>query len=112
MSRFHENLKALREVRGVTQETLGQKIGVAKSTVSMYESGSREPSFEILEAIADYFNVSLAALMGDVDIAPGLTAEEAGLLADYRALGEEGKRYLRQTVRLARLASAGDWLKK
>ena len=106
MSRFHENLRALRESRGLTQESLGNRLGVAKSTVSMYESGNREPSFEMVESIADFFNVPLSTLM---DSAP--PSDELGLLADYRALPPAGKRYLRQSARLARCLDPVDWEK-
>ena len=39
-------------------------MGVSTSTVSMYEVGSRKPSFEILEQLADFFNVDTDYLMG------------------------------------------------
>ncbi|HIS02174.1 MAG TPA: helix-turn-helix transcriptional regulator [Candidatus Excrementavichristensenella intestinipullorum] len=111
MSRFHENLRALRESRGLTQESLGNRLGVAKSTVSMYESGNREPSFEMVESIADFFNVPLSTLMDSAPAAPGLSSDELGLLADYRALPPAGKRYLRQSARLARCLDPVDWEK-
>ena len=46
----------------MSQEELGNKLGLAKSTISMYENGTREPSLEILEAIADTFNVDMNTL--------------------------------------------------
>lgn len=51
-------------MRGLSQTQLAKKIGVAKSTISMYESGKREPAFEILEAIADVLNASFYDLIG------------------------------------------------
>ncbi|MEF9974907.1 MAG: helix-turn-helix transcriptional regulator [Clostridia bacterium] len=103
MSDFHQNLKALREARGITQEALADQIGVAKSTISMYEKGNREPNFETLEALADYFNVNLALLLGDcAQTRPaGLSEDEALLILNYRALSMAGKRYIKQTMALA-----------
>ena len=60
---FSKKLKSLRQERHCTQETLANALGVAKSTISMYESGKREPDFETLEAIADYFNVNMSSLV-------------------------------------------------
>lgn len=68
MSKFGGNLKALRTNNGVTQIELAEVLGISKSAVSMYENSQREPSFEILEAIADFFNVPLATLVSsDLD---------------------------------------------
>ena len=43
---------------------MAQKLGIAKSTISMYENGNREPDFETLEKIADFFNVDTDYLLG------------------------------------------------
>lgn len=59
---FSNVLRSLRTNAGMSQEELGNKLGLAKSTISMYESGTREPSLEILEAIADTFNVDMNTL--------------------------------------------------
>ena len=64
MSGFSDNLRALRKERGLSQATLAAALGLAKSTISMYENGQRQPEFEVEEAIADYFNVNLDYLRG------------------------------------------------
>lgn len=64
MAKFYEVLKYLRTSRNVTQAELAKVIGVSASTIGMYETGEREPNFEIEEKIADYFNVSLDILRG------------------------------------------------
>ncbi len=43
---------------------LGEAMNLGESTISQYESGNREPSFDILIRIADYFNVSIDYLLG------------------------------------------------
>ena len=55
MASFKEMLKYLRMRENLSQSELADKLGVAKSTISMYEVGKREPDFETLEAIADFF---------------------------------------------------------
>jgi transcriptional regulator with XRE-family HTH domain len=82
MSKFSENIKALRKQRHITQVQLAEKIGVSRSTISMYEMGEREPDFETLEALADVFNVDMAYLIGtDTKKAPDTEAE--GELLEY-----------------------------
>lgn len=64
---FNERLKELRERRGLSQVALADKLGVSKSAVSMYERGERNPDFETLEIIADFFNVDMNYLLGKDD---------------------------------------------
>lgn len=64
MGTFKDMLKYLRNRDKLSQFELAEKLGVAKSTISMYEVGKREPDFETLEAIADLFNVDMNFLLG------------------------------------------------
>ena len=61
---FSNRLTELRKSRGISQKELANYIDVSPSLVGMYEQGRRKPSFEILEAIADYFNVNIDTLYG------------------------------------------------
>lgn len=103
MSRFPDQLRALRESRGMTQEKLSEALGVAKSTVSMYETGSREANFEMLEAIADHFNVNMSDLLGE-PVIYSLNQEELSLLDRYRSLDDEGRRYVCMSLQMAQAA--------
>lgn len=64
MAKFASIIKNLRLERGITQEQLASLLKISRSTIGMYETGSREPDFETLEAIADIFNVDMDYLMG------------------------------------------------
>lgn len=64
MSYLGENIKKLRISHGLTQAQLGEKIGVAESTVSLYEAGKREPDIETIKQIANFFGVSTDDLLG------------------------------------------------
>lgn len=68
---FSENLKLLREARNITQQQLADKLEVSRSTIGMYENGSREPDFEMLEIIADFFNVDMGRLIGNLSPTKG-----------------------------------------
>ena len=61
---FNENLKEARLKSGFSQKDVAENIGVAKSTYSLYESGSREPNVNTIKKIASYLNVSADELLG------------------------------------------------
>lgn len=67
---FPNKLKSLRALRGWSQEELAKKIGSSRSAIGNYEQGTREPSFEDLEAIADAFNCSIAWLIEEDHVGP------------------------------------------
>ena len=64
MPDFSTVFKNLRKDNNLTQAELAKKLGVAPSTVGMYERGQREPDFETLEKIANYFSVNMNTLLG------------------------------------------------
>lgn len=64
---FKDVLKKLRKNKGISQVELATKLGFSKSLIGLYETGERKPSFEALEAIADFFNISIDYLMGKED---------------------------------------------
>lgn len=59
------NLKQLRHERGYSQQKLAQKLNVSRSTVAMWETGSSEPSLQMIQRIADVLSVSVAELFGE-----------------------------------------------
>lgn len=68
MAKFSDRLRQLRTEGGLSQSELSKQLGcVSKSSVNMYERGEREPNFETLEAIADFFNVDMDYLLGKTD---------------------------------------------
>lgn len=61
-------IKRLRDKKKWTQQDLADKIGVSYTTVSLYESDARKPSFKALSRIAEAFDVTLAFFLnGDFD---------------------------------------------
>lgn len=57
-------IRELRKEKKLTMKKLGQYIGVAESTISLYENNKREPDNETLKKFADFFNVSTDYLLG------------------------------------------------
>lgn len=82
---FSKVLKGLRKKCGLTQQELADELKLAKSTISMYENGKREPDFETEELIADYFNVDINTLRGIKDKEAAIFSEhEKKVIFAYR----------------------------
>lgn len=67
MVNMGEKLKQLRVEKKLTQKQIADRIGVAISAISSYESGSRYPSYSILISLAHIFHVSTDYLLGITD---------------------------------------------
>ena len=63
-NRFAEKLKALRTDAKLNQVALAQLLGVTQVTVSLYESGRREPNLDDLMNICERLNTSPNELLG------------------------------------------------
>ena len=64
---FSARLSTLRKESGLSQKALGEILGVSDAAITFLEKAKRSPSFEILCALADYFDVSLDYLVGKSD---------------------------------------------
>ena len=64
MFSFHDHLKSVRKLHGVTQKQVANSLEITETLYQKYEHGKVKPSFDNLIAIADYFNVSLDYLVG------------------------------------------------
>lgn len=131
MATFKDMLKYLRRRENLSQLELAEKLGVSKSTISMYEVGKREPDFETLEMIADFFNVDMNFLLGkydsendmakltvrdERDIAKSLEetlsqleSDQEGLLFSGEALDDETRELLKisleNSIRMAKITA-------
>ena len=67
MADIGDRIKELRLANHMTQDELAKKLDVTRSAIGMYEQGVRRPDFAHMDALADFFNVSLDYLMGKTD---------------------------------------------
>ena len=67
MGNTGHRIKHLRKQRDWTQSDLAKRLGVTRNAISMYESDTRHPPANVIEAIADIFNVSTDYLLGRTD---------------------------------------------
>jgi transcriptional regulator with XRE-family HTH domain len=57
-------LKKLRKQSGLSQKELADILEVSQQAISFYESDTKDPNNDVLQKIADYFNVSTDYLLG------------------------------------------------
>lgn len=63
MNDLANKIKALRDLKGWSQEDLAERLGISRSAVGNYEQGTREPDYETLENLADTFNCTMSYLL-------------------------------------------------
>lgn len=57
-------MREIRKSRQMTMKELGKAVGVAESTISLYETGKHDPDLLTVGRIADVLDVSVDALLG------------------------------------------------
>ncbi len=110
-----KRITSLRKNAGYTQEELAKKLNITRSALSQYELGSRNPDYDLLIKIADFFEVSTDYLLRGVDpkVQDKIFEDEAKRLLDSPAVsitpldGEE----ITDDMRLIVLESLIDQLK-
>lgn len=61
---LNQNIKRIRKERGLNQEQLAEAMGVSAASVSKWETGQSAPELSALMELADFFGVSVDALLG------------------------------------------------
>ena len=103
---FAERLKELRKIKGLYQGDIARILGVTRQAVSQYERGEREPSYEMLEKLADYFNVDMNYLLGKEEHSTYFIDPEIAEIADFlhkhpehKTLFEASKKLTKEDIR-------------
>ena len=119
---MRNRIRELRKAKGITMKQLGAVLGLAESTISQYETGKRDPDFDTISKIADYFGVSLEYLLnldsdnekpsiqavdlfegiGGKDPLGNLSKVDLSFYSDYAALSEADKETIRMMVNIMR----------
>ncbi|QNK87792.1 helix-turn-helix transcriptional regulator [Sporosarcina sp. resist] len=74
-----KRLAELRNMKGISQYELADRLGFSRGKLANYEQGSRQPDYETLKLIANYFGVTTDYLLDNSDIAePTKTVTVAG----------------------------------
>jgi transcriptional regulator with XRE-family HTH domain len=62
-----ERLKEQRHKHKLTQQQVADKIGITRPAYTAYESGKRQPDYDLLKQLAGMFDVSVDYLIGKSD---------------------------------------------
>jgi transcriptional regulator with XRE-family HTH domain len=89
-----DNLKNLRIAKGLSQQSLADKLDISQQSIYKYENHITEPNIDMLKVIADFFDVSVDYLIGYSSCAhkvenvqeTELNADELALIQKYRSL--------------------------
>ncbi len=63
MAKVSKSIKKLRNEKGLTQDSLAEKINVTRQTVSSWENDRTQPDIEMLELLANTFEVGIEELI-------------------------------------------------
>lgn len=85
---FGSNLERIRKDKKVSQANLGQALGLTQQMISSYEKDLSSPNIDILCKIADFFNISIDALVGHVVNQPESDTAQARFLRYFENLTE------------------------
>ena len=104
--RIGEKIRELRLEQGVKQCELAAIIHVAPNTLSQFENEKANPSYEVLTALADFFEVSVDYLLGRADdfgnitvkstADNNITKEEKEILQSFRSLSRSEQTQLKE----------------
>lgn len=112
---FGNTLKELREAKNITQSELAEYLQVSRPTVAGYETKNRQPDFEKLEKLADYFQVSIDHLISgtkSVNVNIRVTSPlnekslEKDMMTAFRKLSVESKQDTLKYIELLQLRDA------
>lgn len=103
-----QKVKILRKRKGLSQEELGELIGVKIRSVAYYESDGRYPEDEVFEKMAEVFGVSIDFLKDDSKSVE-YTKEELFIMEAKDKYGYKGASEAKKTIeRVKGLMAGGD----
>lgn len=101
-------IKGLRMEQGLKLETLANDLELATSTLSRIESGRRNPSLEVLEALAEALGVKVSDIFYEAErataIASSMTRE---VPSDYDASGLQLRKIYRSLTEANQAVALG-----
>lgn len=73
---LNKRLASLRKKSGLTQYETAEKLGISRGKLANYEQGSRQPDYDMLKQLSDFYNVTTDYLLGKSDN-PNMTEDES-----------------------------------
>lgn len=111
--KFGTILRELREKKDLSQVELAKKLNITSQSLSQYELGKRMPDIDMINRLADFFNVSVDYLLGRTNIQnhEGLPIMESSeeyyvdneMIKDINNLSPESQEDLEAYIKLLKL---------
>lgn len=95
---FAKRLKELRNKRGLTQQQISDRLGLARTTYSGYENGAREPDIDSLKKFSEFFGVTIDYMTGK-DVDGELANVKDEFLKIYYKLPEDKRMLIREVAK-------------
>lgn len=84
-----QNIKKIREEKGLTQQSIAELIAMHRSNYSKIESGQRELSIDALHKISKYFGMSIDQIVTfEGNIPQEVTVEDKSLSEQIKLIQE------------------------
>ena len=101
-----ENLKKLRQQKGLSQQKLANYLDISQQSVYKYENDISEPDISTLKNIADFFEISIDYLVGNTEIEQkfdnyveeSLNSEELDYIRSFRQLSSSKKKVIKLVI--------------
>ncbi|NMA85101.1 MAG: helix-turn-helix transcriptional regulator [Epulopiscium sp.] len=109
-----DKIRQLREEIDLERTELAKKIGVTYHALAKYETNERQPDYEILKVIADFFNVSTDYLLGRTNVRtpvydnPSTLTKKENNSYNIDDLSPESKKELEKYIKLLKLKDEMD----
>ncbi len=99
------NLKLLRTIHGISQETLAATICITRSTYSAYETGAKIPDLQTLDALSAIYDIGFESLVNH-DLSKGILnriyfgsePQLAEILNSYESLSIAAKNIVKERL--------------
>lgn len=96
-------IKLLREEFGFTQQDLADRVNGSKSSIAMYESGTRNPSMDILLKLSEIFDCSIDYILYKSNLKNNSIIDNSAIIGmsreDYIELTESQKQQIKDFVK-------------
>lgn len=105
---FSNKAKELREMSGLSQMRLSEKIGISAAAIGFLENHDNEPKGSTIVAYAKFFDVTADYLLGlendgiktttPISGSLSYSSEERELIEKYRELNAPGKKLVKTVI--------------
>ena len=111
ISSFSERLKELRAEKGIRSEDAAEVFGVSRATLSAYEMGKSVPDLNVLNKMADFYEVSTDYICGRTNVKKSLQADTSSVKLSQSDVNKISELSDSETVGLSLLINSAQFKK-